>query len=267
MALENLAIELLDKDADTQARASVDPAAIDDYAAAADSDVVLPPLVVFGPSPDGRYFIGDGWHRLEAYERIGRILVTCDVRSGTERDARIHAAQANAAHGVRRTNADKRRSVEILLDDEEWGQKSSNMIAQAARVSVDLVIRVRGERGELGDVSETKREDSLGRKQPARKRATPKPKTEPQSTSDEDEAFFKECDQIRERATEKPCKRKKTGQEVDPVRYRKAARAAFGAWVRSVDDWISKGNVSQDLAELLNHCNDEIAQHAKESWG
>ncbi|MGT2479599.1 hypothetical protein ACU4GR_13540 [Methylobacterium oryzae CBMB20] len=33
----------------------------------------------------------------------------CEVRQGGLRDAILHSAGANAAHGLRRTNADKRR--------------------------------------------------------------------------------------------------------------------------------------------------------------
>jgi hypothetical protein len=47
----------------------------------------------------------------------------------------LHAVGANARHGLRRTNADKRRAVELLLADAEWAAKSSNWIAQTRGVS------------------------------------------------------------------------------------------------------------------------------------
>lgn len=36
------------------------------------------------------------------------------------REAILFIVGANASHGLRRTNADKRRTVERLLADEEW---------------------------------------------------------------------------------------------------------------------------------------------------
>ena len=40
------------------------------------------------------------------------------MRQGDRRDAILHSVGANATHGLRRTNADKRRAVSILLQDE-----------------------------------------------------------------------------------------------------------------------------------------------------
>lgn len=37
-----------------------------------------------------------------------------------KRDALLHAAGANDAHGIRRTSKDKRKAVMALLTDEEW---------------------------------------------------------------------------------------------------------------------------------------------------
>src|SRR5262245_41078226 len=52
------------------------------------------------------YWVGDGFHRLDAYDRAGRAKVWALVRDGTHRDAMIHAAGANAEHGLRRTRKD-----------------------------------------------------------------------------------------------------------------------------------------------------------------
>ena len=47
----------------------------------------------------------------------GGIGASCEVRTGSLRDAILHAVGANATHGLRRSNADKRRAVAILLED------------------------------------------------------------------------------------------------------------------------------------------------------
>lgn len=87
------------------------------------------------------YWLADGFHRTAAAKSAGLAEIDADVRQGTRRDAILFSVGANAAHGLRRTNADKRRAVETLLRDEEWVRESVNWIAKTARVSRDLVER------------------------------------------------------------------------------------------------------------------------------
>ncbi|MGH1591797.1 hypothetical protein ACRBEV_29670 [Methylobacterium phyllosphaerae] len=65
------------------------------------------------------------------------------MRQGGLRDAILHSAGANAAHGLRRTNADKRRAVLMLLQDEEWSGWADREIARRCAVHHELVGRVR----------------------------------------------------------------------------------------------------------------------------
>ena len=51
----------------------------------------------------------------------------------------LHSVGANTEHGLRRTNADKRRAVETLLRDEEWSQWSDREIARRCGVGADMV--------------------------------------------------------------------------------------------------------------------------------
>lgn len=59
----------------------------------------------------------DSYH---AYRAAGVDEVPAEVRTGTLRDAVLYSVGANAAHGLRRSNAGKRRAVETLLADAEW---------------------------------------------------------------------------------------------------------------------------------------------------
>jgi len=61
------------------------------------------------------------------------------VKQGTERDAILYSVGANATHGMRRTNADKRRAVMRLLEDEEWGKWSDGEIARRCGVTRQTV--------------------------------------------------------------------------------------------------------------------------------
>lgn len=130
----------------TQMRAGLNQETVGEYADVMrhnNSYEPFPALTVFY---DGEtYWLADGFHRHRAaYEAFGSgCTVPVDVRTGTRRDAVLYAAQANAKHGLRRTNADKQRAVDTLLQDEEWSQWSDNEIARRCAVSVPFVSKRR----------------------------------------------------------------------------------------------------------------------------
>jgi len=130
-------------DGGTQPRAALDQFVIDDYAQAMKAGLEFPPVVVFY---DGEhYWLADGFHRTKATEQAELTLIEAEVRQGTRREAVLYSVGANAAHGFRRTNADKRRAVETLLTDSEWSQWSDSEIARKCAVSVMSVGRIRSE--------------------------------------------------------------------------------------------------------------------------
>lgn len=127
----------------TQSRVQLSEQAVADYAEAMKNGEALPPIVVFH---DGStYWLADGFHRVMAATRAGETWLAADVRKGTKRDAILHSVGANAAHGLPRTNADKRRAVEMLLSDEEWSQWSNREIARHCAVNPSLVDTMRKE--------------------------------------------------------------------------------------------------------------------------
>jgi hypothetical protein len=103
--------------------------------------VTLPPIVVFHDGVD--YWLADGFHRHAAHLKAGAADIAADVRKGTKRDAILHSVGANQAHGLRRTNEDKRRAVLTLLNDEEWAKWSDREIARRCAVDHTTVIRHR----------------------------------------------------------------------------------------------------------------------------
>lgn len=129
-------------DGGTQSRAAISEETVADYVEAmSDPNTVFPPVIVYYDGED--YWLADGFHRVAAWGRIGRNAVPADVRQGSRRRAILHSVAANAAHGLRRTNADKRRAVMTLLEDEEWAQWSNREIARRCAVSDVLVGDVR----------------------------------------------------------------------------------------------------------------------------
>ena len=107
----------------------------------------------------------------------GGIWATCEDRAGSLRDTILHSAGANATHGLRRSNADKRRAVLLLLEDEEWSRWSNSEIARRCVVSdktvaslrIDLTSEIRSEteartyQDRYGNVTQM-RTSSIGRK-------------------------------------------------------------------------------------------------------
>lgn len=141
---KKLSIDLIRIDGGTQMRAEIDQATVDEYAAAWKAKAEFPPVVVFFDSAD--YWLADGNHRTLGAKAAGLVSILADVRKGTQREAILFAAGANRTHGLRRTNADKRKAVNTLLDDPDWGARSSAWIAGECGVSDSLVESIRNER-------------------------------------------------------------------------------------------------------------------------
>jgi hypothetical protein len=89
--------------------------------------------VVFGDG--GEYWLADGYHRWHAADIAGLQVIAADVRPGGRREAILHSVGANAEHGWRRSNDDKRKAVQTLLNDAEWSGWSDREIARRCGVS------------------------------------------------------------------------------------------------------------------------------------
>lgn len=138
-----LALSKIRIDGGTQSRASVDPDTVTEYADAIHGGAEFPPMVVFYDGAD--HWLADGFHRNYAYRKLARKDVECKVVQGTRRDAILYSVGANATHGKRRTNADKRIAVEALLGDEEWKKNTDTWIAKQCAVTQQYVSKVRSE--------------------------------------------------------------------------------------------------------------------------
>ncbi|MEF8709515.1 MAG: ParB/Srx family N-terminal domain-containing protein [Candidatus Accumulibacter propinquus] len=120
---------------------ALDEATIDEYADAFRSGEALPAVKVFF---DGeKHWLADGFHRVEAAKRAGLAEIDVDEQLGARRQAVLHSCAANAKHGLRRTNADKRRSIQMILSDSYWSDWSDREIARRCGVGDHLVADVR----------------------------------------------------------------------------------------------------------------------------
>lgn len=165
--------------AGTQIRAKVDAESVSDYAEAMTEGARFPPIVVFHDGSE--YILADGFHRVMAAARNGFKDILAEVHKGTKSDALKFALGANTAHGIKRTNADKRRSVELALA--EWPKLSDRQIAEICAVNHHLVSDCR--KAQLGESpsSETRLgRDGKERRMPERERilvAEPQPAISP----------------------------------------------------------------------------------------
>lgn len=132
-------IQLLDE---CQTRAAIDNKAIEEYrsiykAKRADG---LPPLRVVDTGEE--LILWDGFHRIAAAEGVLK-FVNVEPKRGTRADAIYLATGANTTHGVRRTDADKRKAVEMALGLERFASASSRAVAEHVGVSHSFVEKVR----------------------------------------------------------------------------------------------------------------------------
>ena len=141
--MTSIEIESIIADADCQLRAAGSDATIRDYADALAAGATFPPVTVFS---DGEaYFLADGFHRLEAHMLAGISEIDAEILDGDAREAKLHAASANAAHGLQRTGADKRKAITTLLTDPEWKEWSDREIAKRTHTDHKTVAKVRRE--------------------------------------------------------------------------------------------------------------------------
>ncbi len=138
---KKLPLDQIRIDGGTQPRVAIGEQIVGEYAELYGSGVELPPVTVFF---DGAtYWLADGFHRYHASRRADRDEILADVHQGTLRDAILYSVGANTAHGLRRTNADKRKAVLTLLKDEKWSEWTNCEIARQCGVDETMVRRMR----------------------------------------------------------------------------------------------------------------------------
>lgn len=145
--MTQLIIGDIQRDADLQPRAMMNAVTIAEYAEEMENGTAFPPVVVF--SDGTSYWLADGFHRVAAAEELGWRTIEAEVRQGDKRDAILFSVQANSTHGLRRSDADKRKAVLTLLQDPEWAVWSDREIAQRTATTHPFVGRMRRETGNV----------------------------------------------------------------------------------------------------------------------
>ena len=156
MATAFIKIKNLDRNG-LQTRAALNEATVTEYTEAMDAGVEFPPVTVFREDRRGDssiYRLADGFHRVEAktrtkkYGKPGFDTVKATIISGGYSDALKFALGANAAHGLRRTNADKRHALEMAWEKRKelfGGEPSNGALAKMCGVSERTVASFRAD--------------------------------------------------------------------------------------------------------------------------
>ena len=136
--LMNIELSSIEMDTSIQCRASIDMGVVNEYADRMTEGDKFPPVVLFGSK--SKCWIADGWHRIMAAQALSFIDIEADLRTGGRAEALKHALGSNAIHGKQRSNADKRRCVEIAL--REFSGLTNEVIAEMCAVSPMTIARV-----------------------------------------------------------------------------------------------------------------------------
>jgi hypothetical protein len=137
--MELVKLSDISADNDLQPRALITSDVVDEYAEAMRRGESFPPVTLF---KDGTtYWLADGYHRYRAAKQAGLERVSAEFRTGTKEDALKFALSANAIHGLRRSQADKRRVVLIAL--EKFGDLSNREIGRLVKVDDKTIAKYR----------------------------------------------------------------------------------------------------------------------------
>lgn len=147
-------------DGGTQCRVVIDQKMVQNYVECMQEGDKFPPMYCYYDGSD--YWLVDGFHRWHAYSVLNVKGVEIEYKPGTLDEARIASYGQNAHHGLPRSNADKRRSVEMALADPNLQGKSNYEIAKICAVSQPFVATVRNP--ERAEAQQKAREKSVAKK-------------------------------------------------------------------------------------------------------
>ena len=173
--MKKLNLNAIRIDGGTQPRERINMEVVGDYAEGVKVGIEFPPVVVFHDGAE--HWLADGFHRWHAHKQAGKVSIVADVRAGTLLDAKLFAVGANGAHGLRRTNEDKRRAVQMVLDEPAWKEWSDRKVADACGVSAPFVSALR--RPEVAEKQRNHRAASAEKKTTGRNPITPAPAAAP----------------------------------------------------------------------------------------
>jgi len=134
--------DMIEATSATQCRKKLSKEYIDFYCEDLKNGAIFPPIDVFKEKGSGRYILANGFHTLIAHIHAEIEEIECTIHEGGMRECLEFAFGANSEHGLRRTNADKRHTVEMALKDPYFGQLKRQEIADMCRVTKRTVQKI-----------------------------------------------------------------------------------------------------------------------------
>jgi len=130
-------------DSSLQARTALDLALVAEYAEAMQAGAQFPAVVAFQAGA-GPAYLADGFHRVKAAEEAELdVLCRVEVVADAYQAAFEFSLGANARHGLRRSNSDKRRSIERALRNEHTRRRSNRDLARLCAVDEKTIRNAR----------------------------------------------------------------------------------------------------------------------------
>ena len=147
-------ISKIDDSSRTQLRCCISEDTINLYAEDLRNGIKYPPVVLF---PEGdKYFIGDGYHRIEAAKAANHKVIEAKIRRGGLVAALEYAAGANDKHGLRRTREDKQNAIRVLLTNPDFNIKSDRELGRIVHVDHHTVGSLREKLETSGEIPQIK---------------------------------------------------------------------------------------------------------------
>ena len=132
-------IEISKLNMELQTRAKNNDEVIQEYAEQMKDGVSFPNVKVFREKKNATPYLVDGFHRTAAILHNGGDTIEADIIYGDRVAALTYALKANAEHGLRRTNADKRHALELAWRERKLlfieGNPTSRQLAAICGVS------------------------------------------------------------------------------------------------------------------------------------
>ncbi len=142
-SIQQIRIDNIKIDHGLQSRASMHVDEMSEFSRAIIEGAIFPPVDVYW---DGTvYWLADGFHRIGAHKNAGVKNIRCTVHKGSREDAVVFSAGSNRKFSIKRSDADIRKAICMLLDQEDWFRVSGSQIARHVGCSPMTVGRVREE--------------------------------------------------------------------------------------------------------------------------
>lgn len=111
--------------------------------AALDSDVELPPVILY--QLGDTLALVDGWHRYAAHQRGGKTKIRADLYQGDRDDAQAHAGAANVGDKLGLTASERKSVLLVLLKSPKYAKRSARELGRMVGVSHATVAKYKRE--------------------------------------------------------------------------------------------------------------------------